>query len=61
LIYEKSFKKMKNHNLAFTDLETTGLDAHKHEIIEIGCLLARQVPHAGKGPSPERFIEEGTE
>jgi len=31
---------MKKHNLAFIDIETTGLDVLKHEIIEIGCVLA---------------------
>jgi len=30
---------MKKHNLAFIDIETTGLDVGKHEIIEIGCVL----------------------
>src|SRR3989344_4367775 len=30
---------MKGHNFAFVDIETTGLDAEKHEIIEIGCVL----------------------
>ena len=30
---------MKNHRLAFIDLETTGLDVYTHEIIEIGCVL----------------------
>ncbi len=33
---------MKNQTLAFIDLETTGLLPNKHEIIEIGCVLARQ-------------------
>lgn len=40
---------MKKHNLAFTDLETTGLDAHRHEIIEIGCIVARQIQGLGIG------------
>ncbi|MEK9183615.1 MAG: exonuclease domain-containing protein [Patescibacteria group bacterium] len=40
---------MKKHNLAFTDLETTGLDAHKHEIIEIGCIVAKQIEGLGLG------------
>ena len=31
---------MKKHNLAFIDIETTGLDVIRHEIIEIGCVLA---------------------
>ena len=30
---------MKKHNLAFIDIEATGLDVIKHEIIEIGCVL----------------------
>ncbi len=30
---------MKKHNLAFIDIETTGLNVLKHEIIEIGCVL----------------------
>lgn len=30
---------MRNHNLAFVDIETTGLDVTMHEIIEIGCVI----------------------
>ena len=30
---------MRKHNLAFIDIETTGLDVIDHEIIEIGCVL----------------------
>ncbi len=30
---------MRKHNLAFIDIETTGLDLTKHEIIEVGCVL----------------------
>jgi DNA polymerase III epsilon subunit family exonuclease len=30
---------MKKHNFAFIDIETTGLNLFKHEIIEIGCVL----------------------
>ncbi|MCR4283843.1 MAG: 3'-5' exonuclease [Parcubacteria group bacterium] len=48
---------MKNHNLAFTDLETTGLDAHEHEIIEIGCIIARQAPALIGGPKIEVMEE----
>ncbi|USN94998.1 MAG: 3'-5' exonuclease [Candidatus Nomurabacteria bacterium] len=33
---------MKKHNLAFIDTETTGLDFDKHELIEIGIVLAKQ-------------------
>lgn len=31
---------MKKHNLAFIDIETTGLSLIKNEIIEIGCVIA---------------------
>ncbi len=48
---------MKKRNLAFIDLETTGLDADKHEIIEIGCIIARQVERDGRGNDLE-VIEE---
>jgi len=30
---------MRKHNLAFVDIELTGLDLTKHEIIEIGCII----------------------
>ncbi|MEJ0002264.1 MAG: 3'-5' exonuclease [bacterium] len=30
---------MKKHNLAFIDIETTGLNVTKNEIIEIGCVI----------------------
>src|SRR3989344_1833010 len=30
---------MRKHNFAFIDIETTGLDVRRHEIIEIGCIL----------------------
>ena len=30
---------MRKHNLAFIDIETTGLDVIDHEIIEVGCVL----------------------
>ncbi len=36
---------MKTHRLAFIDIETTGLDPDRHEIIEIGCVLMDQVWH----------------
>ena len=48
---------MKNRNLAFIDLETTGLDVTKHEIIQIGCVLVRQIEQENKGPELE-VIEE---
>ncbi|MES2315297.1 MAG: 3'-5' exonuclease [Patescibacteria group bacterium] len=30
---------MRNHNLAFIDIEATGLNVIKHEVIQIGCVL----------------------
>ncbi len=48
---------MKRHNLAFIDLETTGLDPRKHEIIEIGGLIVKQIPEAGRGPALEVISE----
>lgn len=39
---------MKKHLLAFIDTETTGLDVDRHELIEIGCVLARQEWNDGK-------------
>jgi DNA polymerase III alpha subunit (gram-positive type) len=30
---------MRKHNLAFIDIETTGLSVIEHEIIEIGCVI----------------------
>ncbi len=32
---------MRKHNLAFIDIELTGLDLIKHEIIEIGCIITK--------------------
>ncbi|MEI6494820.1 MAG: 3'-5' exonuclease [bacterium] len=48
---------MKKHNLAFIDLETTGLNPEKHEIIEIGCIIAKQIPQDKLGAKIE-IIEE---
>jgi len=48
---------MKKETLAFIDLETTGLDPTVHEIIEIGCIIAKQTPRAGKGPLVEKVEE----
>ena len=31
---------MRKHNLAFIDIETTGLNLLRHEIIEVGCVIA---------------------
>jgi DNA polymerase III epsilon subunit-like protein len=33
---------MRKHNLAFIDIETTGLNMIEHEIIEIGCVIVNQ-------------------
>jgi len=30
---------MRKHNLAFIDIETTGLNVLRHEILEIGCVI----------------------
>ncbi len=48
---------MRKHNLAFVDLETTGFSPERNEIIEIGAVMARQVPQAGRGPKLE-VVEE---
>lgn len=49
---------MKDLTLAFLDVETTGLDPQKHEVIQIGVVLARQVERPGNlGPGVE-IIEE---
>jgi DNA polymerase III epsilon subunit family exonuclease len=48
---------MKNRNLAFIDLETTGLDPIRNEIIEIGGIVAKQIPIAGRGSAIETIAE----
>ena len=48
---------MRNRHLAFVDLEMTGLDPEKHEIISIGLLLARQLPREDCGPDTEVISE----
>lgn len=48
---------MKKHNLAFVDLETTGTNPEKHEIIEIGCIVVEQVPRVGRGPELKKIDE----
>lgn len=30
------------NNIAITDVETTGLDPYKHEILEIGLVIVKQ-------------------
>ncbi len=44
---------MKNKKLAFIDIETTGFDIEKHEIIEIGGVIVEQ-----KDGKPLRIIDE---
>lgn len=44
---------MKKRNLAFIDLETTGLNPTRQEIIEIGCVVVEQVPQPGRGAKLE--------
>lgn len=39
---------MRKHNLAFIDVETTGVDPEKHEIIELGVVLVKQLGEEGK-------------
>ncbi len=39
---------MRKHNLAFVDIETTGFDLEKHEIIELAVVLVRQLGTEGK-------------
>ena len=34
---------MKEHNLAFIDVETTGVDHEKHEIIELALIISNIV------------------
>ncbi len=47
---------MKKNRLAFIDLETTGLDPARHEIIEIGLLLAKPIERSS-GPDYETIDE----
>lgn len=44
---------MKVHNLAFIDVETTGVDFEKHEILELALIVVKQVEREGKGPKVE--------
>ncbi|MBX4216070.1 3'-5' exonuclease [Candidatus Parcubacteria bacterium] len=48
---------MRKNNLAFIDTETTGFEIERHEIVQIGCVVVRQVERDGKGPEVE-VIEE---
>ncbi|MEA4910700.1 DNA polymerase III PolC-type [bioreactor metagenome] len=44
---------MKTRNLAFIDVETTGTDYEKHEIIELALIVVKQIDREGKGPKIE--------
>lgn len=45
---------MQDYNLAFLDVETTGLDPQKHEVIQVGVVIAKQIPRSGNmGPMLE--------
>ena len=44
---------MKVRNLAFVDVETTGTDFEKHEIIELALIVVKQIEREGKGPKIE--------
>jgi DNA polymerase III epsilon subunit-like protein len=48
---------MKTHNLAFIDTETTGTDPNRHEIIELACIIVKQIERPGRGPKIE-VVEE---
>ncbi|MAZ40910.1 hypothetical protein CL654_02240 [bacterium] len=48
---------MKKAKLVFLDLETTGTNPQKHEIIEIGCVVARQEPGPDGKPQVEKIEE----
>jgi len=46
---------MRKNNLAFVDIEATGLNPDKHEIIEIGLVLVKQI---GEGGAKFEILEE---
>ncbi len=48
---------MRKQNLAFIDIETTGLNVDKHEIIEIGCVLVSQDWTNSSNPTFEAIEE----
>lgn len=41
---------MKERDLAFVDVETTGTDPQKHEVIELALVLVKQIEREGRGP-----------
>ncbi|MEK7118490.1 MAG: 3'-5' exonuclease [Patescibacteria group bacterium] len=47
---------MKKHKLAFVDIETTGLDPFRHEIVEIGIVLSEQKGDLFGLPAPRRAL-----
>ena len=48
---------MRTQNLAFIDVETTGLNPDKHEIIELAVVLCKQIERSGEGPNIEIISE----
>lgn len=44
---------MKERNLAFIDVETTGTNPDRHEIIELALIVVKQVEREGQGPKIE--------
>lgn len=48
---------MKQLRLAFVDLETTGLDPFRHEIFEIGIVLAEQTSNGERYPELKKISE----
>lgn len=44
---------MKERNLAFIDVETTGTNPDRHEIIELALVVVKQIEREGQGPKIE--------
>ncbi len=49
---------IKKQRLAFIDTETTGLDALRHEIIELGCVIVDQDWDTADGKPKFEIVEE---
>ena len=48
---------MRTQNLAFIDVETTGFDPNKHEIIELAVVLCKQIDRENEGANIEVIKE----
>ena len=48
---------MKEKKLAFIDVETTGFNPNKHEMIELALVVCKQIEREGKGPKIEIISE----